>query len=73
MGRQDIINSTSLIRLAWPTVDKVVQVSPVAFSPHHKQALVELTRGDFNNRAERELWIANKQSNGEWRIVRWFR
>jgi hypothetical protein len=72
MGRQDIINSPSLIRLAWPTVQKVVQVSPVAFSPHHKQALVELSRGD-SNRGESELWIADKQPSGEWRIVRWFR
>ena len=73
LGRPEIINNTSLIRLAWPTVDRVVQVSPVAFSPHHKQALVELNRGDFSDRAQSELWIANKQPSGEWRIVRWFR
>ena len=73
MGRPGIINNTSLIRLAWPTVEKVVQVSPVAFSPHHKQALVELNRGDFSDRATSELWIANKQPSGDWRVVRWFR
>jgi hypothetical protein len=73
MGRPDLINNWSLIRLAYPAVEKVVQVSPVAFSPHHKQAMVELTRGDINGLTKRELWIAEKESDGEWRIVRWFR
>ncbi len=73
MGRSDLINNWSLIRLAYPAVEKVVQVSPVAFSPHHKQAMVELTRGDINGLSKGELWVAEKQSDGEWRIVRWFR
>lgn len=72
MGRGDLINNWSLIRLAYPAVERMVQLSPVAFSPHHKQAMVELARGDINGLA-RELWIAEKQSDGDWRIVRWFR
>jgi hypothetical protein len=73
MGRTDLINNWSLIRLAYPAVEKVVQVSPVAFSPHHKQAMVELTRGDIDGLSKGELWIAEKQTDGNWRIVRWFR
>jgi hypothetical protein len=73
MGRRDLINNDGLIRLAYPAVEKVVQVSPVAFSPHHKQAMVELTRGDINGLSKGELWIFEKQSDGVWRIVRWFR
>jgi hypothetical protein len=72
MGRSDLISNWSLIRLAYPAVERIVQLSPVAFSPHHKQAMVELARGDINGMA-RELWIAEKQSDGDWRIVRWFR
>jgi hypothetical protein len=72
MGRSDLINNWSLIRLAYPAVERIVQLSPVAFSPHHKQAMVELARGDINGLV-RELWIVEKQSDGDWRIVRWFR
>jgi hypothetical protein len=72
MGQRDLLNNWSLIRMAYPSVERVVQVSPVAFSPHHKQAMVELTRGDINGLSKSELWIVEKQ-NGVWRIVKWFR
>ena len=73
MGQSDLLNNWSLIRMAWPSVEGVVQVSPVAFSPHHKQAMVELSRGDKIGGQSGELWIVEKQPGGDWRIVKWFR
>ena len=73
VGQSDVINNWSLIHLAYPEVERVVRLSPVAFSTHHKQAMVEVTRGSIDGLSRSELWIVEKRPGGAWRIVSWFR
>lgn len=70
-SRGNVMENWDVIHRAWPTVEQVVQLSPVAFSPHHKQAMVEIARLDKNT-FNRSVLIANKQPDGSWMVVRFF-
>jgi hypothetical protein len=72
VGQPDVIDNLSVVRMAWPSVEEVVQLSAVAFSPRHKQALVEVNRGERST-PKGELWLLEKGSGGGWRIIKWFR
>ena len=70
-SRGNILEKWDVIHRAWPTVEQVVQLSPVAFSPRHKQAMVEIARLDKNT-FNRSVVVANKQPDGSWMLVRFF-
>jgi hypothetical protein len=67
----NVMENWDLIHRAWPSVEQVVQLSPVAFSPRHKQAMVEIARLD-KNAFNRSVVVANKRPDGSWMLVRSF-
>ena len=70
-SRGNVMENWDLIHRAWPTVEQVVQLSRVAFSPHHKQAMVEIARLDKNT-FSRSVLVANRQPDGSWTVVSFF-
>jgi hypothetical protein len=70
-SRGNVMENWDLIHRAWPSVEQLVQLSPVAFSPHHRQAMVEIARLDKNT-FSRSVLVANKQPDGSWIVVRFF-
>ena len=67
----NVLQNWDVIHRAWPTVEQVIQLSPVAFSPHHKQAMVEVARLD-KNAFNRSVVVVNRQPEGSWALVRFF-
>jgi hypothetical protein len=57
-----------VLHQAYPTAKGIVSFSPVAFSPRHKQAMVEATRSDINGFMPSDIFVLNN-IDGEWRIV----
>ena len=57
-----------VLHQAYPTAKGIVSFSPVAFSPRHKQAMVEATRSDINGFMPSDIFVLNNV-DGEWRIV----
>jgi hypothetical protein len=57
-----------VLHQAYPTAKGIVSFSPVAFSPRHKQAMVEATRSDINSFMPSDIFVLNNVG-GEWRIV----
>jgi hypothetical protein len=60
-----------VIHQAYPSAQAIVSFSAVAFSPRHKQALVEATRADVDGFRASDMFVLNKV-DGEWRIARRF-
>lgn len=66
-GRSGALEDPALIHRAWPSFDYVLFLSPVGFSPHREQAIVEVRRG--GDRHLSILGILNRTRIG-WRVVR---
>jgi hypothetical protein len=66
-GRGGALNNESLIRQAWPNVNNIVFLSPVAYSPRREQAIVEVSRNDSPQGTI--LGVLNRTPSG-WRVVR---
>jgi hypothetical protein len=66
-GRAGALDNWDLIPRAVPAAETMLWLSPVGFSPHRQQAIVELTRmnssGNFSM-----LWILNRTRTG-WRVI----
>ena len=67
----DALGYWQTIHQAYPSADAIVSFSAIAFSPRHKQALVEATRADINGFRASDFFVLNNVE-GEWRIVRRF-
>ena len=71
MGHRDMIYDWGHVHMAWPSVQMLYSFGPVAFSPHHQQALVEVTKSSVDG-LEKQMWVLRKESSGEWALERTF-
>ncbi|HEX6627743.1 MAG TPA: carboxypeptidase-like regulatory domain-containing protein [Gemmatimonadaceae bacterium] len=66
-SRGGALQDAELIHRAWPSVNYIVFLSPVGYSPRREQAIVEVSRND--SRHATILGILNRTRSG-WRVVR---
>lgn len=64
-GHAGALDSWDLIPRAWPAAETMLWLSPVSFSPHRQQAIVELTRMNPSGNYSM-LWVVNRTRTG-WR------
>jgi len=67
MGHQNMIYDWGHTRMAWPSVQMVISFGPVAFSPHHKQAMVEVTKSSVDG-LDKKIWVLQKDPGGGWAL-----
>lgn len=65
-GRGNALGNPALVSQAWPKIGTLLSLSPVGFSPHREQAIVEVMRADGGFYST--LGILNRTRNG-WRVV----
>jgi hypothetical protein len=66
-GHAGALDNWDLIPRAWPAAETMLWLSPVGFSPHRQQAIVELTRMNPGENSSM-LWVVNRTSTG-WRVI----